>query len=110
MKIAPYDSVEPEPVKDATDVTIRWLITKKDGAPNFAMRIFEVGPGGGNQLHTHAWEHEVFIIEGEGYLGTPDEQIPFKAGHFVFVEPNKVHQFRNTGDKPMKFLCMIPNQ
>ncbi len=32
-----------------------------------------------------------------------------KAGHFVYVEPNKVHQFRNTGDKPLKFLCLIPH-
>ncbi len=109
MKVGPYDSIPAEPVKDATDVTIRWLITDKDGAPNFAMRLFEVAPGGGNELHTHAWEHEVFVIEGEGYVATEDTRTPLKPGDFVFVEPNKVHQFRNTGDKPMKFLCMIPH-
>jgi quercetin dioxygenase-like cupin family protein len=27
----------------------------------------------------------------------------------VFVRPNEVHQFRNTGSTPMKFLCLIPN-
>jgi mannose-6-phosphate isomerase-like protein (cupin superfamily) len=27
----------------------------------------------------------------------------------VFVPPNQLHQFRNTGSGPMKFLCLIPH-
>ena len=27
----------------------------------------------------------------------------------VFVAPNDVHQFCNTGAEPMRFLCLIPN-
>jgi oxalate decarboxylase/phosphoglucose isomerase-like protein (cupin superfamily) len=27
----------------------------------------------------------------------------------VYVKPDEVHQFRNTGSKPLKFLCLIPN-
>jgi mannose-6-phosphate isomerase-like protein (cupin superfamily) len=27
----------------------------------------------------------------------------------VFVPPNEVHQFRNTGSGPLKFLCLIPH-
>jgi quercetin dioxygenase-like cupin family protein len=25
------------------------------------------------------------------------------------VKPDDVHQFKNVGDKPLKFLCLIPN-
>jgi mannose-6-phosphate isomerase-like protein (cupin superfamily) len=27
----------------------------------------------------------------------------------VFVQPDEIHQFRNTGATPLKFLCLIPN-
>ena len=53
-------------VKGAEGVGIRWLISKEDGAENFAMRMFELERGGHTPLHTHPHEHEVFIVEGEG--------------------------------------------
>ena len=51
-------------IEGAKDVEIRWLISKEDGAENFAMRMFELQPGGHTPLHTHPHEHEVFIVEG----------------------------------------------
>ena len=30
-------------------------------------------------------------------------------GDVVYVGPDDVHQFRNTGDTPLKFLCLIPH-
>ncbi|MDP2945130.1 MAG: hypothetical protein Q8N86_02100 [Atribacterota bacterium] len=63
MKIVDYKEVKAEAVdfEDVKDVKVRWLISDKDNAPNFAMRLFEVGPGGHSPLHTHNWEHELFI-------------------------------------------------
>jgi len=60
MKIVDYKEVNAEAVdfEDVKDVKVRWLISDKDNAPNFAMRLFEVGPGGYSPLHTHSWEHE----------------------------------------------------
>jgi len=52
------------------DMKVRWLISKKDGAENFAMRLFEIQPGGYSPLHQHDWEHEVFILDGSGVVGT----------------------------------------
>jgi quercetin dioxygenase-like cupin family protein len=46
------------------------LITKEMGAPNFVMRLFEIDPDGYSPFHTHAWEHEVFVLEGEGTVLT----------------------------------------
>jgi quercetin dioxygenase-like cupin family protein len=33
----------------------------------------------------------------------------FKPGDVVFVPPNEKHQFRNSGSKTVKFLCLVPH-
>ncbi len=46
-KIFPYDSVNAEDVQaGAVKTRVRWLITEQLGAPNFAMRVFEIEPNG----------------------------------------------------------------
>ena len=111
MKLNNYESVEQNAVEmeGASGCKVRWLLGEKDGAPNFAMRQFEVEPGGHTPRHFHPYEHEVFVIEGEGEVYEGDTAHALKAGDVLFVEPDEVHQFRNTGSTPLKFLCLIPN-
>jgi quercetin dioxygenase-like cupin family protein len=90
------------------DVMVRWLISKKDGAENFAMRLFEIQPGGYTPLHQHDWEHEVFILEGQGVTRNKNTEEPFDQHDVFFVLPLEWHQFVNTGKEPLKFLCLIP--
>lgn len=110
MKILNYQDIEPSPVnmEGAKDVTIRWLISKEDGAPLFAMRLFIIKPGGHTPLHTHDNEHEVFILEGEGTVWKEGEDVPFTQGTAVFVPPGEKHRFRNTGTGDLRFICMVP--
>lgn len=110
MKVVDYKEVKAEPVnfEDVKDVKVRWLISGKDKAPNFAMRLFEVGPGGYSPLHTHNWEHEVFILEGEGVTNDGEKEFKIKSGTVVYVAPEEKHQFKNTGSETLKFLCLIP--
>lgn len=108
MKATEVDSSVVE-TEGAEKVKVRWLISKRDGAPNFAMRLFEVGPGGTSPLHAHDWEHEVFILEGSGELEFEGDRRPFSGGYFVFVPPGREHRFVNTGDSVMRFLCLVPN-
>lgn len=90
------------------DVWIRWLIGQGSGAPTFYLRLFEVDPGGHTPLHCHNWEHEVYILEGKGKIITPVESFPIEAGYFALISPEENHQFKNTGNQPLKFLCIIP--
>ena len=90
------------------NIKIRWLITKKDGAEHFAMRLFEVKPGGYSPLHQHDWEHEVFILNGEGTARTKSKEEYFKEGDVFFIKPMEWHQFINTGKDTLKFICLIP--
>ena len=112
MKHAHYTEIPLEDVtmEGARKAKIRWLVSSKDGAPNFAMRLFEIEPGGFTPYHAHAWEHENFIVEGEGLLTTEEAEIPFKEGDIVYVEPNLKHNYVNTGKTVLKFLCMVPNE
>ena len=111
MKFANYKEIDLEDIKveGAKNTKIRWLISKKDNAPNYAMRMFEVEPDGNTPFHTHAWEHEVFALEGNGLLVTEWGERPFKAWDVIFIDPNVKHQFKNVGDSILRFLCIIPH-
>lgn len=111
MKVKHSESVESNVVdmEGAAGCTVRQLVGPKDGAPSFAMRQFEVEPGGHTPRHFHDYEHEVYVLEGNGEVYEGDTAHRLKQGDVILVQPNDVHQFRNTGDAPMKFLCLIPN-
>ena len=111
MKMAHYKEISPDPVSEegASGLTVRWVISEKDGAPNFAMRVFEVQPGGYSPHHKHPWEHEVFILEGEGVLVQEEKESPFSKGDVIFVPPDEVHQLKNTSEETLEFICLIPN-
>ena len=112
MKHSYYKDIPLEKVtmEGAKKAGIRRMVIQNDGAPNFAMRMFEIEPGGFTPYHSHSWEHENFIVEGEGVLTTEDGEVPFKAGDIIYVDPNFVHNYKNTGNKVLKFLCIIPHE
>jgi len=109
MKIFHYQDVEAkEAEENASKLRVRWLITKETGAENFAMRLFEMETGGYSPFHSHPWEHEVFILEGEGFAVCEGEERKFRAGDVIFIPSNEKHQLKNNGKKTVKFLCLIP--
>jgi len=95
-------------VDGAEGVRIQWLFGKDDAPENFYMRLFELAPGGHTPRHGHPWEHEVYILEGEGIVASTAGDQPLTAQSVVHVPAGEVHQFRNTGRAPLKFLCLVP--
>jgi quercetin dioxygenase-like cupin family protein len=93
----------------AEGISVRWLIKKEDGAPNFAMRLFELQPKGRSPLQSHNWEHEVYILEGNSKVTREDQEREASAGYVVFIPPNAKHQFTNVGKSTLKFLCIVPH-
>jgi len=109
MKVIQQKDVElKEADEGASKLKVRWLINKETGAPTFAMRLFEMEPGGHSPHHNHDWEHEVFVLEGEGVVIGGKEEKKIRTGDAVFVPPNEKHQFKNNGKKTLKFLCLVP--
>ncbi len=103
-----YGDVNVEPVMDG--VGMRMVIGPEDGAPHFNMRIFDIEPGASTPHHSHWWEHETFVIEGEGIVRTDQGDVSLKAGHAVFMPGNEVHQFVNTGESVLKMMCLVPQK
>ncbi|MCC6018408.1 MAG: cupin domain-containing protein [Candidatus Verstraetearchaeota archaeon] len=109
-KVVHYTKVESEFVKaeGARETYVRWLITDKDGAPNFAMRLFEVKPGGNSPYHEHPYEHEIFILDGDGKVIIDGREYMVSRGFAIYIPPNAKHTIINNGKSDLKFLCMIP--
>ena len=101
MKIFPYTDVEAKDAEGGSNkLSVRWLITEEIGAENFAMRLFEMEAGGNSPLHSHNWEHEVFILEGEGVVVDGEDEKKFKEGDAIFIPSNEKHQLKNNSNKP----------
>lgn len=94
----------------APGVNIRWLIKKEDGATNFAMRYFELESKAKSPHHSHDWEHEVFILDGECSVFCDDLEKRVSGGYAVFIPPNAVHHFENIGESTLRFLCLVPHK
>ncbi len=111
MKVDRSTQIESQSVvmDGATGCSVRWLINETDGAPNFAMRQFVVEPEGHTPRHSHPYEHEVYVLSGDGVVLEGDREHPIAAGDFIYVRPDEIHQFRNTGTAPLTFLCMVPH-
>ncbi|MGC8873185.1 MAG: cupin domain-containing protein [Chloroflexia bacterium] len=109
LKVVHSSEVPAAPVEELEGVSVRWLITREDGAPHFAMRLFELQPGSSAPEHRHPWEHEVYVLEGQGVVRTEEREQPLVPGTAVFVPGGLQHQFRNNGAVPLRFLCLIPH-
>jgi len=111
MKVINYTDIPPIAMDNemVKHVAGRVLLGKEDGAKNFCMRRFEINPEGFTPKHSHDWEHEVYVLEGRGRVFIQDQWHELSSGTAVFVPPNIEHQFKNAGDKPFAFLCLVPN-
>ncbi len=106
-----YEDVRQDDVgaEGAAGIKIRWLLKREDGAPHFAMREFEVAAGGHTPYHAHDWEHEVYVLAGEGVVGGEGGETPLKPGAVVLVPPGEMHNFKNVGAETLRFLCLVPH-
>jgi quercetin dioxygenase-like cupin family protein len=99
---AAYDSAE------VRGVTVRWLIGGAERTPHFAVRFFEIEPGGCTSLDRHEHDHGVVVLRGQGQVLLGEEVTELGCGDVVYVSPNELHQFTCVGDEPFGFLCVIP--
>lgn len=111
MVIKSYKNVSPTRYQGVSDgVQVREMITAQDGAPTFAMRVFDVTPGVATPYHTHAWEHEVYIISGTGLVRVEGKETAFRPGDSVYIAPNEQHCFMADSSTPVQMICCIPSK
>ena len=103
------DEVTYDPVDAAAGLSKGVLIDESDGAPRFAMRRFELAPGAAVPRHTNAVEHEQYVLAGEYVVGVGDEERAVAPGDALLIPAGVEHWYRNDGDEPGAFICVVPN-
>ena len=94
--------------EDVASVTETWLIGKAEGAENFAMRYYQVGPGGNSRKEHHPYDHGILILHGSGEVLLGTEKHAICQGDVIHIPPDLEHQLINHGSNAMGFLCIIP--
>ncbi|WP_115863236.1 cupin domain-containing protein [Halorussus litoreus] len=103
------DDIEYEDVGAAEGMRKGVLVSEDHGAPNFAIRRFELDPGASVPEHTNEVEHEQYVLSGEYTVGIDDEEYTVSEGDSLLIPAGVVHWYRNEGDEPGSFLCAVPN-
>ncbi len=98
----------PVTMPGACNVSMQMLLGPQDQCPNFAMRKFSVAPGGNTPRHQHDYEHEILVLAGRGTALSAQGVREIMPGDVIFVPPNELHQFVNTGIEDLVFICLVP--
>ncbi len=101
-------AVERTMVTAGRSTEVQLLMGADDGAPNFAMRRFIMGEGGGMPLHTNQVEHEQYVLTGRGRLTLGDEVREVTTGDVLYIPAGLPHSYEVL-EAPFEFLCMVPN-
>lgn len=111
LHIINYKKREERPVElvGADKATVRWLIDHTIGAKTYAMRFFEIKPGGLIPLHQHPEEHEIFVLSGQAKVLGSAEDATAQKDDVIYVAPNEPHGYDNKHSKEaFRFICVIP--
>ena len=103
------DAVPRQPVAAGTATETHVLIGPEDGAPNFALRRFVMGPGGGMPRHTNAVEHEQYVLAGAARVTIGETVHEVQAGTALYIPAEAPHSYEVTA-APFEFLCIVPNR
>ncbi|MFQ5823553.1 MAG: cupin domain-containing protein [bacterium] len=101
-------STKKYPNDRAKNVTRQVMVGPKEGAKKFEMRYFEMAPGGYTSLDIHKHDHAVLILRGQGRVLLGEKTYEIGFGDAIYISQNERHQFENTGDGPLGFICVIP--
>jgi quercetin dioxygenase-like cupin family protein len=103
------EAVVREPVRAGTSAEYQILLGGNDGMPNFAMRKFTMGAGGGMPRHTNAVEHEQYVLGGRARVTIGDDIHEVAAGSVLYIPAGVPHDYQVI-EAPFEFLCMVPNK
>ena len=95
---------------EAKNALMKVLISPKEGWEGYVMRIFELEEGGYTPKHAHDWPHINYILEGSGTLFLDGSENNIGAGSYAYVPSNELHQFKNTGNGTLRFICIVPEE
>ena len=90
----------------ATEMQV--LVGPDQGAPNFVLRRFIMGEGGGMPRHTNLVEHEQYVLRGRARITIGDAVHEVKPDTTLYIPAGVVHSY-DVLEAPFEFLCVVPN-
>ncbi len=99
--------IDSDLVKNAS---IKVLVGEQEGWSDYVMRVLEVTSYGYTPLHKHPWPHINYILEGEGTIQIGDKKHQIQKGSYAYIQENTLHQFCNTSENTLKFICIVPKE
>jgi quercetin dioxygenase-like cupin family protein len=84
------------------------LLSTDDGWDGWVMRVMILEKGGYTPKHSHWWPHINYILEGEGTLYLDGKENPIEKDSTFYIPGNELHQFKNSGENNLKFICIVP--
>jgi quercetin dioxygenase-like cupin family protein len=100
--------IERQEIAAGTATEMQLLLGPGDGAPNFAMRRFIMGEGGGMPRHTNSVEHEQYVLRGRAVVTIGEAAHQVGPGDVLYIPAGVPHDY-SVLEAPFEFLCMVPN-
>jgi uncharacterized cupin superfamily protein len=105
------DEVEPLEREHGTRFGLKGRqLTAATGAADIGCTHYEIPPGRtAFPAHYHCGAEEaIYVLDGAGTLRIGDAEVAVRAGDFLSfpIGPESSHQLINTGDAPLRYLCM----
>lgn len=106
-----WQGIDPRPYKEPSqpgdfEGVARYVLADQLPA-DFALRYFELEPGGYSSLEKHRHIHLVIVIRGAGRALVGDELYELQPFDAVYVPPMTPHRWINEGAEPFGFLCPV---
>ncbi|MFW6077988.1 MAG: cupin domain-containing protein [Gemmatimonadota bacterium] len=106
--VRPAADVASHSVDAGRATEMRMLVGPADGAPNFALRRFTMGPGGGIPLHTNLVEHEQYVLRGRARITIGEDVHEVGADDALYIPAGVPHAY-DVVEAPFEFLCVVPD-
>lgn len=97
------------PVAAGTATQVQVLVGPEQGAPNFVLRRFIMGAGGGMPRHTNEVEHEQYVLRGRARITIGEAVHDVGPDHTLYIPAGAPHSYQVT-EAPFEFLCVVPNK
>lgn len=98
-----------KPVAAGTAASMQVLVGPDQGAPNFVLRRFIMGTGGGMPLHTNDVEHEQYVLRGRAKIRIGEAVHEVARDHTLYIPAGAPHSYEVL-EAPFEFLCVVPNR
>jgi quercetin dioxygenase-like cupin family protein len=106
LTVARPDSDQSLPHIALVGDTYTILVTGEQSAGKYTLIDMHVPPGGGPPPHRHDFEEMFTVLDGEVQVTFREQTLTARAGETINVPANAPHSFTNSGDEPLRLLCL----